>query len=57
MRQGHDPQLEKAIEVVMELLEEHPPPESKRPAYPNYHTKDGLGLPPGTKSGSGPGGK
>ena len=57
VRQGHDPQLEKAIEVVMRLLKEQPLPDFKRPPYPNYHTKDGLGLPPGTKSGSGPGGK
>jgi len=57
VRQGHDPQLEKAIEVVTRLLKEQPLPDYKRPPYPNYHTKDGLGLPPGTKSGSGPGGK
>jgi|HubBroStandDraft_1064217.scaffolds.fasta_scaffold00003_100 tricorn protease len=43
-RQGHDAQLDKAIEVVMEQLKEHPLPEFKRPAYPNYHEKDGLGV-------------
>lgn len=32
---GHDPQLEKAIEVVLEKLKENPPKEMKRPAYPN----------------------
>ncbi len=37
VREGHDPQLEKAIAVVMEELEKNPPPEVKRPAYPNYH--------------------
>jgi len=37
VRQGHDPQLEKAVEVVMQLLQEHPLPQYKRPAYPNYH--------------------
>ena len=31
---GHDPQLEKAIQVVMEELEKHPPVTPKRPAYP-----------------------
>jgi tricorn protease len=36
-RQGHDPQLEKAIEVVMEALKKNPPPKTKRPPYPNYH--------------------
>jgi tricorn protease len=32
--QGHDPQLEKAIEVVMEALRENPPEEPVRPPYP-----------------------
>jgi tricorn protease len=36
-RQGHDPQLEKAIEVVMAALKKNPPPKVKRPPYPNYH--------------------
>jgi len=31
---GHDPQLEKAIQVVMEELEKHPPVTPKRPSYP-----------------------
>lgn len=31
---GHDPQLEKAIEVVMEQLKQNPPKEPVRPAYP-----------------------
>jgi tricorn protease len=43
-RQGHDAQLDKAIEVVMQQLKEHPLPEYPRPAYPNYHEKDGLGV-------------
>jgi len=33
--EGHDPQLEKAIEVVMEALEENPPREPERPPYPD----------------------
>ena len=32
--EGHDPQLEKAIEVVMEQLRENPPEEPVRPPYP-----------------------
>lgn len=37
VRQGHDPQLEKAVEVVMKLLlERHSPPEPSHPPYPNY---------------------
>ena len=42
-RQGRDAQLEKAIEVVMQQLREHPLPEIKRPPYPNYHEHDDLG--------------
>jgi tricorn protease len=42
-RQGHDAQLDKAIEVVMQQLKEHPLPEIKRPPYPNYHEHDDLG--------------
>ena len=38
VRQGHDPQLEKAVEVVLELLAKNPPPQFKKPPYPNYHT-------------------
>ena len=34
--EGHDPQLEKAVEVVMELLKKSPTPTAKRPTYPNY---------------------
>ena len=37
VRQGHDPQLEKAIEVVMEELKENPVPQPRHPDYPNYH--------------------
>jgi len=36
-RQGADPQLEKAIEIVMKELAKNPLPKPKRPAYPNYH--------------------
>ena len=39
VRQGHDPQLEKAVEVVMEELKANPPKHPQRPAYPNYHAK------------------
>ena len=39
VRQGKDPQLEKAIQVVMAELEKNPVAKPKRPAYPNYHKK------------------
>jgi tricorn protease len=38
VRQVRDPQLEKAVQVVLEELEKNPVPQPRRPAYPNYHT-------------------
>ena len=35
-REGHDPQLEKAVELVMEELKKNPPTVPKHPPYPNY---------------------
>ncbi len=43
LRQGRDPQLEKAVQVVMELLEKNPLPKRNRPAYPNYHLRIASG--------------
>jgi tricorn protease len=37
VRQGRDPQLERAIQEVMSELEKRPAPKPKRPAYPNHH--------------------
>jgi tricorn protease len=37
VREGHDPQLEKAIELIMTSLKLHPPEKYNRPAYPDYH--------------------
>jgi tricorn protease len=37
VREGHDPQLEKAVQVVLELLEKNPLPSYKKPPYSNYH--------------------
>jgi tricorn protease len=36
VRDGHDPQLEKAVEVVMTELKENPAPKLVRPAFPKY---------------------
>ncbi|MCA1614859.1 MAG: PDZ domain-containing protein [Acidobacteria bacterium] len=36
-RQGHDAQLEKAVEVVMQALARNPRPVHRKPAYPNYY--------------------
>jgi tricorn protease len=43
-RDGHDAQLEKAIEVELRQLKDHPLPQIKRPPYPNYHEHDDLGA-------------
>jgi tricorn protease len=37
VREGHDPQLEKTVEVLLADLEKHPLPTHKKPPYPNYH--------------------
>ncbi len=39
VREGHDPQLERAVEVAMELLKKNPPATYEKPAYPNYHQR------------------
>ena len=36
VREGHDPQLERAVQTVLELLAKNPPPTFVRPAYPVY---------------------
>jgi tricorn protease len=43
VREGHDPQLERAVEVVLEELKKNPLPTYPKPAYPNYH--DTLPVP------------
>lgn len=42
VRQGKDPQLEKAVELVMAELAKKPAAKPKRPAYPNYHKPGGA---------------
>jgi tricorn protease len=42
-RAGRDPQLEKAVEYLMDELRKNPPKEYRRPAYPNMHKDSGLG--------------
>jgi tricorn protease len=39
VREGRDPQLEKAVEVVLDQLKKNPLPQHKKPAYPNYHLR------------------
>jgi tricorn protease len=36
-RQGHDPQLERAVEVLLQQLKAQPEPVYPDPPYPDYH--------------------
>lgn len=42
VRQGKDPQLEKAVELIMAEIAKKPAAKPKRPAYPNYHKPGGA---------------
>jgi tricorn protease len=42
VRDGHDPQLEKTVALLLADLEQHPIPRHKKPAYPTYGT--GIGT-------------
>jgi tricorn protease len=44
VREGKDPQLEKAVELVLAELKKNPPPKYKRPPFPDYY-KPGLKEP------------
>ena len=39
VRAGHDPQLEKAVQIGLELLAGNPPPKHTKPAYPDYQRR------------------
>jgi len=43
VREGHDPQLERAVEVVLDLLKKNPLPSYPKPPYPDY--RDTLPVP------------
>jgi tricorn protease len=42
MREGHDPQLEAAVDAALRLLDKHPLPNYQAPPYPDHHPQ----LPP-----------
>ncbi len=60
-RQGKDTQLERAVQVAMDLLKKNPPLKPKKPAYPNYNNGNGPiaggkaepGKPAGKATGKG----
>lgn len=37
VREGHDPQLEKTVQLLLADLEKNPIPKHHKPPYPNYH--------------------
>jgi tricorn protease len=41
VREGHDPQLEKAVEILLVDLQKNPVPVHKKPPYPNYYSNSG----------------
>ncbi len=43
-RQGHDPQLERAVALVLDQLKSTTPPSPKIPPFPNYHQSVGKAL-------------
>ena len=49
MREGHDPQLERAVALALQQVKEHPVPEPHRPPFPNYNRP----ATPGTATGTG----
>ncbi len=42
VREGRDPQLERAVQLLLADLEKNPLPKHKKPPYPNYHGNRGA---------------
>lgn len=42
--EGHDLQLERAVQLVLDDLAKNPMPKYKRPEYPNYHQSNVVGT-------------
>jgi tricorn protease len=55
-REGHDPQLEKAVALVLEALKDYTPPRPRRPAYPTPARKNGTKRESGKGTGGASGG-
>jgi tricorn protease len=39
VREGHDPPLEKAVQVALDRLKRNPPPRHPKPPYRDYHPR------------------
>ncbi|MGH8226327.1 MAG: S41 family peptidase [Steroidobacteraceae bacterium] len=53
MREGHDPQLERAVAIALEELKAHPPAPHRRAPWRNYHPRVPPLPQPPTSVGSG----
>src|SRR5262249_9562575 len=51
VRDGHDPQLERAVALALDQLAKNPPPVPKRPEYPNSHRPPKTTTTPPTGNG------
>jgi tricorn protease len=51
VREGRDPQLERAVAVAMEQMKTNPVPQPNRPPYPNYQRP--IAAPTRTSGGAG----
>ncbi len=51
-RQGRDTQLEKAVEVALDLIKKNPVKKTVRPPYPNYHKTDRVNPAPSNGNGA-----
>jgi tricorn protease len=51
VKEGHDPQLERAVAIALEQMKDHPVPQPKRPVYPNYQRPAVTGASSGTGAG------
>jgi tricorn protease len=43
VREGHDPQLERAVAIAMDALKKQPVAPPKAPEFPNYHRMTSSG--------------
>ncbi len=50
VRQGRDPQLERAVSYLLDELKKKPLPKHEQPDYPNYHRPPAKAAKPAAKA-------
>ena len=55
VHEGHDPQLERAVQIAMQQMEKNPVPVPHRPAFPNYQNPNPRPRPTSVTDTSGSG--